>query len=143
MIPAPVATSDAPSTDNPSHDRWLAAAAWWSFLVLGPFGAPVILACTWRKRGSAARRHAAAATIVDLAVFVCILPVLSQLRHGLDVVSRVQVEGGVTPAPQNTFEYVTVSAVVLASVAIGIAIICTLGGTLLAVWPNRNASKLA
>ena len=140
---AATAMSGTPWTDNPSQDRWLAAAAWWSFLVLGPFGAPVILACTWRKRGSAARRHAAAATIVDVTLVVCVLPLMSQLRRGIDIASRVQVEGGVTPAPQTTFDYVTTQAVVLASVAIGIAIICTLGGTLLAVWPNRNASKPA
>src|SRR5207344_2404685 len=118
MIPVPVSPSAAPPTPNPLHDRWLAAAARWAFLVLGPFGAPVLLACSWRKRGSAARRHAAAATLVDLGVFFCVLPVLSQLHRGLDVASRVQVEGGVTPAPQNVLEYVTVPAVILASVAV-------------------------
>jgi hypothetical protein len=107
--------------------------AWWSFLVVGPLGPPVLLAYSWRDRGSVAQVHATCATVVDFVVVACVLPLLDQLSRGLDATSRLQVEQGVATSPQNVFDHTTRTAWILAVAGLAIGLSCTLAGTVVAV----------
>ena len=97
-----------------------------------------MLAYTWRDRGSVARRHAVAATVVQTIAVLCVLPLLDQLQSGLDAVSRLQVERGVTTSPTNLLDHTTRVAWIVAIGGFTIGLACTIAGTIIALATSRD-----
>lgn len=60
-----------------SNDRWMAAGAWVGWACGGPLVPLVLLAVSWSKRDSLARRHALAATVMWAVALAIWLPVLT------------------------------------------------------------------
>jgi hypothetical protein len=69
-VPPPVTGATA-TADSP----WTAAACWLGALFMGPLVPAIVLGITWRARGSLARRHALAATVLWTVLLAVYLPV--------------------------------------------------------------------
>lgn len=69
-VPPPV-TGATSTADSP----WTAAACWLGALFMGPLVPAIVLGITWRARGSLARRHALAATVLWTVLLAVYLPV--------------------------------------------------------------------